>query len=446
MDARCLSLAAGPASGAVVRQDINDFQLDSNRVSVLEAAIREMQDRSIKNANDPKGWLANANAHRDFCATPGLTDPNQIHFCWWFLPWHRAFIAVTERKLREISGDNSVAFPYWNWSTDRRIPVSFARAGSPLSNAVRYTPDRKIRDPEVDYFPTDPGRAKLGVAALGAKAYLARKPAEIGESFGGIARPNPDAAYDNNRLEGIPHGPIHNYVGGANPATNAPGDMTDFKTAARDPIFFSHHGNLDRLWEIWRSDPKKKATEPDSDTFLKHPFAFTWIDGKSMTVTVEETLDTRRLGYVYDSLEVFRPTVAAQEIAAGDRTNLPPIARETLAVPSVPLEAGQAPARYILTISGVEKPDRPMTVGVFLKPRGDQSDQPGVAAGSFAAVQYGGKIQLSNELRFDVTDAISKLGSPDVTVSLIPYSLGSEAKYPYPPLKFEKMSLVPTTE
>jgi Common central domain of tyrosinase len=52
------------------------------------------------------------------------------------------------------------------------------------------------------------------------------------------------------------------------------GDMTDFETAGRNPIFFAHHGNLDRLWEIWRKNAANKATEPQTDAFLKHSFVF----------------------------------------------------------------------------------------------------------------------------------------------------------------------------
>jgi hypothetical protein len=148
------SLAAPAAP--LVRQDLTTFQQSPQRVAALEAAIGEMQARSQKDPADPKGWLVNANAHADYCSKPAPGDPDQIHFCWWFLSWHRAYIAVTERKLRELSGDQSIAFPYWNWSSDRHIPASFSRAGSPLAAAVRDIPPRAVLDGEVDYFPKCP--------------------------------------------------------------------------------------------------------------------------------------------------------------------------------------------------------------------------------------------------------------------------------------------------
>jgi hypothetical protein len=127
------SLAADP--GPVTRQDLTIFQESPEKVAALEAVIGEMQDRSKRDPSDPKGWLINAQAHADYCAKPGPGDPDQIHYCWWFLSWHRAYLAVTERKLRELSGDASIAFPYW--SNDRVIPPSFTRTASNVVNAAK---------------------------------------------------------------------------------------------------------------------------------------------------------------------------------------------------------------------------------------------------------------------------------------------------------------------
>ena len=55
-----------------VRQDIDVLSTDPVRLGALEAAIKEMQDRSAKDPNDPKGWLVNAKAHADFCSVPNV--------------------------------------------------------------------------------------------------------------------------------------------------------------------------------------------------------------------------------------------------------------------------------------------------------------------------------------------------------------------------------------
>ena len=268
-----------------------------HRLALLEATIGEMQRRSQADPNDPKGWRVNALAHAQVCSAVSNSDDAQVHGCWWFLPWHRAFLAVTEWKLRALSGDPTLSLPYWNWSTDRRIPAPYTRAESPLAQAVRYTPDRDLRAAEVDRLTFDPALARLGVAALGAPFFAARRPADIPASFGGMAKPNAGRWHGHNRMEAIPHNAIHNYAGGE-AVDGALGDMTELSTAAFDPVFFAHHGNLDRLWEVWRTDPAHKATEPTDPAFMRKVFVFPWIDGTIVTVPVADTLDTRLLGYV----------------------------------------------------------------------------------------------------------------------------------------------------
>jgi hypothetical protein len=426
-----------------VRMDIATFAQDAGRLARFEAGLKQMQDASAANPDDPAGWLANANMHRDFCSIPN-NDPNQIHFCWWFLAWHRAYISVTERKIRQISGDDSFTYPYWNWSTDRRIPTAYAKHGSSLAKAVRFTPNRGLRDTEVGLRHDDPDLERLGVAALASTSFEAQTPDDIPFSFGGIARPNPDDTFGNNALEGTPHGPVHNYVGGRK--TSSPsspiGDMTDFETAARDPIFFAHHGNLDRLWETWRAMPGNKATEPTSDAFQNHVFVFKWLDGTDVQVAMSDILDTTKLGYTYDSLDVNRPQAIVMAQQAAPEQPLPPIATQKLAVPLAQQGADDGARKY-LEITGVAKPDTPLSVGVVIKAAGAPATDPGIEVGTFAAVRNGGRIDWpSGRLVFDITSAARKFGGQEITVELIPHRIGPDADEKYPPLKYDKMNIV----
>jgi hypothetical protein len=431
--------AAGPTVN--VRVDAGTFSANAAKFSKLEGAVREMMERSTANPADPKGWLANSKAHLDFCATPSITSSNQIHFCWWFLPWHRAYLVVTERKLREIAGDSTLALPYWNWSSERRIPSLFSRQGSALAKANRFTPARDLRDGEVGYQPNNPVSKLLGVEALAANRFMAENATQISTSFGGIRRPNAANQYGNGRLEGVPHGPVHVYVGGES-NSGAVGDMTDFATAARDPVFFAHHGNLDRLWEIWRQKAGNRASEPSDSAFLQHKFVFTWLDGKSMAISVAEALDTRKLGYTYDSLSVFRPTIAAAPSPppVQPTSDLPAIAEGSVSIPASAQEPGKASAtRYILEISGITPPSRPLSVDVRMSPSGNPSAE--ISVGSFAAVLLGGRVVIpSDAVSFDVTEAIMSLGNRELRVRLIPLALGEGAQA-YAPLAFRSMRI-----
>lgn len=443
--AAALGLAAPSVFGQTprTRMDIVTFAQDATRLANFEAAVQEMMDRSAADATDPRGWLPNANVHRDFCSV-APDDASQMHYCYWFLAWHRAYISVTERKIRAISGDDSFSYPYWNWSSDRHIPQAFARSGSSLSNAVRYTVPQGLGDDQVDYFPDDPVLGPLGVAALSVRRFEAKTPGQIPGSFGGIRRPNPFDRYDNNRLEGTPHGDVHNYVGGT--SDQGVGDMTDFATAGRDPIFFAHHGNLDRLWEIWRQDPARKATEPTADAFLNHRFAFTWIDGTPIEVPMSDVLDTTKLGYVYDSLNVFRTGAVGPVASAESASSRPPaVGRQTIRVPLQPEAAPGEAERKSLEITDVEAPTQPMTVSVFVKPANAPADELGTSIGTFSALLSGGRIAWpSRTLTFDITAAAKKYAGEQITVQLIPHRIRGQGAGPeiYPPLKFAEMRIV----
>ena len=401
-----------------VRQDI--ATLPPERLASLEAAIGEMQRRSKVNPDDPSGWRANAWTHTQVCALISNADEAQVHGGWWFLPWHRAYLAVTEMKLRAISGDPHLAFPYWNWSSDRTIPAPFAEPESPLAQAIRYTPNRPLHPAEVDRLTHDPALARLGVAALGAEIFEADSPERIPASFGGIAKPNAGGWHGRNRLEGIPHTSIHNYVGGER-ADGSLGDMTELATAGLDPVFFAHHANLDRLWERWRRDPQRRATEPTVAAFTDKTFVFPWLDGTIVTISVADTLQMERLGYAYDSLSVFRDeTPPAADDAPVDLSRRP-MAVETLWLPS----AASAAGRYTLKMSGVLPAPRPMTVEMTVAAPGDPASA--IVVGAFAAGRrHSPAVFPDTEQRFDITAAVKRLATPAVVVSVLPLALSAD--------------------
>lgn len=426
--------APSPTDQVAVRQDT--ARLPPSRLALLEETIGEMQRRSKRDPADPKGWRVNALAHTDVCSTVSNGDPSQVHGCWWFLPWHRAFLAVTEWKLRALSGDPTLALPYWNWSSDRRIPTTFARPGSALAQAVRYTPDRDLRAVEVDRLVFDPTRAQLGVAALDARSFVVHTPSAIPASFGGIAKPNAGGWHGRSRMETIPHNAVHNYVGGE-AVDRSVGDMTELATAAVDPVFYAHHGNLDRLWEVWRQDPARKATEPTDPVFTQKQFLFPWIDGTIVSVPMRDVLDTRRLGYVYNSLAVLREgAVPANDAMPSDASGRK-LASALARVPS-------GFARCILRISGVEPGDRPLSAEVCIGQPGGRPGDPAswISVGALAmGSAHGPAVFPDTEPRFDVTAAVRTLGTQTVEVAVLPLALGVGQRS-WPPFRYAGLEIV----
>lgn len=423
-------------------------RMTPGQLAKIESVVAGMMERSAKDPRDPSGWLMNADPHREFCAAPGGSGFAQIHYCYWFLPWHRAYLAVLDRKLRALSGDPTLSFPYWNWSSTHRLPLALTQPDSSLSRAIRFTPNRPLRPDEIDYYKDDPVRSKLGVAALEASKFVAnaildRKDMaiELNNSFGGLIRPNAEQIYGNSRMENTPHGPIHVYVGGIDNVTRAGGDMTNFATAARDPAFFAHHGNLDRLWEIWRSNPANRAKEPTTSDFLEHTFTFPWLDGTSMQVTVAETLDVTKLGYVYDSLNVFETVTPVFE-PEGPAQKLPPIVDTVVSLPPRPESTSEAPPRYLLVLEDIASPDRPMSAGVYVSTRGD-AGSPSVLVGSISVVRSGDAFKpLDPVLLFDISAAVRILQTPNLRVLVVPNAIGGEAEQPYNPLRFKRATVI----
>jgi hypothetical protein len=65
----------------------------------------------------------------NFAAIHG--NANAFNLCphgnWYFLPWHRAFLLMYERTVRQLTGHNDFALPYWDWTADRQLPAAFSQ-------------------------------------------------------------------------------------------------------------------------------------------------------------------------------------------------------------------------------------------------------------------------------------------------------------------------------
>lgn len=108
-------------------------------------------------------------------------------------------------------------------------------------------------------------------------------------------------------LEYAAHNKVHNYIGGVGRLDPGPyGNMTNFLSPV-DPIFFLHHSNIDRLWDVW-TRKQKRIGEPDlpSGEALKalsdEPFLF-YVDANGHYVGARragEYLSIERFEYDYE--------------------------------------------------------------------------------------------------------------------------------------------------
>jgi len=121
-----------------------------------------------------------------------------------FLPWHRAYLLVFERALKKV---NSEAFiPYWDWTKDTSVPSGIISL--PNNNRHSRTVDFVIK--------TD-----LETIKANDEFYWFTRELEVG-----------------------PHNRGHNFVGGI---------MGNPMFSPRDPLFWLHHANVDRIWNEWQN-------------------------------------------------------------------------------------------------------------------------------------------------------------------------------------------------
>lgn len=195
----------------------------------LTTAERDRFVKAFAQLNDQgAGHFADFRSMHTFVSQP------QAHGAPGFLPWHRAYLLDLERELQAI--DQSVALPYWRF--DAAAPNLFTQdfiGVSGPNGAVQFSNTNPLqfwvtdgvqgitRSPRNNWNPaTQPGPTVITEAqtlALGAQ-YAA---------FVG--------------MEGNPHGTAH---------TRWDGFIRSIDTAAKDPLFFLLHCNVDRLWAKWQ--------------------------------------------------------------------------------------------------------------------------------------------------------------------------------------------------
>ena len=272
----------------------------NNSLALYSRAIAAMKKTAFpRQINDENGrliktdwWEAHALIHMNYCP----------HGNWFFLPWHRAYLAYFERVIRQFCGDDSFALPYWDWSADGHLPPAFwsdavLKHPLPTPNTRSYE-ERGIRESE--FAPLDAVGKDTVDSIVATNDFF---------SFGGgrSAAPRSDDEGGTGQLEGLPHNTTHGWIGG---------DMGGF-LSPRDPIFWMHHCNVDRLWSVWQtaqvakgrsilpanpraSSPMKKFT---ADYWLAQPLGTFYNErsGEDVSMTVGETQDIASLGYSYTS-------------------------------------------------------------------------------------------------------------------------------------------------
>jgi tyrosinase len=244
----------------------------------------------------------------------------QAHGAAGFLPWHRAYILDLERELQAI--DPSVALPYWRF--DEPAPNLFTAdfiGDSDFLGNVQFSASNPLRFWRTDGVPGVSRRPQFDTSIESAFVISEADTLALGTDY-----------VDFVGMEIDPHGSAHTSFGGS---------ISSIHTAARDPLFFLLHCNVDRLWAKWqktngRYDPTTPQSYDPNPNPLGHNLPDTmwpwngvtgaprpptapggtladspWVTAPGRTPKVEDCLDyrgvilsTNPMGFDYDDIDI----------------------------------------------------------------------------------------------------------------------------------------------
>jgi tyrosinase len=142
-----------------------------------------------------------------------------------------------ERIVRKHSGMYDWAIPYWDWtnSAQRAIPAPFRAPSSLLFEASRNAGANA----------GNPLSTSLGISVNNAMALL-------------------NYFSTQSSING-PHGSVHVAIGGK---------MGAVSSAAQDPIFWAHHAQVDRIWNLWLAQGGGRSSPVGNSTWRNSTYTF----------------------------------------------------------------------------------------------------------------------------------------------------------------------------
>ncbi|KAK9165506.1 hypothetical protein Scep_000697 [Stephania cephalantha] len=260
-------------------------------------AIKAMQSLPL---SDPRNFLRQAALHCIFCTgsydqilnsptdhrPPGII---KIHRSWLFMPWHRMLFYFHERIVGDLIGDPTFGLPYWNWDTPEGM------------RDVAHLPPATAND-NYDYDESHSGEelVQSNLALLYHQMVSGARKAEL---FHGCSyKAGQDGACDGaGTIELAPHNPLHTWVGSNLQPERE--DLGAFYTAGKDPLFYAHHSNVDRMWELWQ---RSRAYQPEiTDPDWLDSYFFFYDEKLQLTrIKIRDVLKITNLRYTYEEADL----------------------------------------------------------------------------------------------------------------------------------------------
>ena len=287
------------------------YDLSDDEVKNLCRAIGAM--RNNVPLNNAANWQNYALLHSFHCTNAGI-ETDQVHWSWYFLPWHRGYIYFMERIaancLKEYYPDvdsSNFAYPYWDWSNHQEMPNTKERLAkgipSPLFGydltKTDMTADDGLGFDNLALFdgyrkptPNDPKMTIKTEEGEENKAHIAETKFFMSHDYINAALKTPFDIFGGKRktsretgqglIEQNPHNNGHDWVGERYGSNR---DMGTLRYAALDPIFYMHHGNIDRIFSLY------KNRMPNVDgPWGQQEYTYVDVDGSPVTVSVKDIM------------------------------------------------------------------------------------------------------------------------------------------------------------
>jgi polyphenol oxidase len=418
---------------ARVRKSFADWT--DAELQLFGMALGYMRNGSRANplpVDSPLQWDQFALTHAQHCTEADQGHGPQVHWSWFFLPWHRAYLFFVERTLAffltKFLGrkGETFALPYWDWESHKSVPNTRERqqASPPrptpffgydlsvdsLSDTVPFdnlafqdgyrgpTRERPEMKPENEQGPVWKQHTRL-TAFYTDPVYIAsilRFPFDVFAGGRVISRDDGQGL-----LEQFPHNLVHDWVG-SRYGTNR--DMGTLRYAALDPLFYLHHANIDRIWSLYPYTP-----DPESvPEWGNQEFVFTDLDGQPVSVTVTQIIK-KMSGVRYAPPQAPTPGARAFLAGAPRLPRRPPVGTTETVIPgSVTLTRGP----QTLTAS---KP-RPAVATLLSRGAAPEREVPSLLEFEVGPIEYSG--------RFTVRVFVNKPDATDATSVTDPHFVG----------------------
>ncbi|CAN0843729.1 Polyphenol oxidase latent form, chloroplastic [Linum grandiflorum] len=442
-----------------IRRPAHLASKDPEYVTKYEKAIKAM--KCLPN-DDPRSYVQQARVHCAYCngSYVQADDSNkglQIHYSWLFLPFHRYYMYFYERILGKLIGDPTFAIPFWNWDHEDGMAIAdmFLVPESPLYDPLRnpnhVIPPSNLLDLDWNKIDVKDRTKEEQVRINYAKVYknMVSGAKKRSEFFGAKYRAGSDVPEraSSGSCENL-HNPAHIWVGDNTRSLGE--DMGNFYSSGRDPLFYVHHGNVDRMWNVWKDIGKFRFDFDDYD-YLNASFLFYDENANPVRVKVKDSLDNKLMRYDYEERPLpwrnFKPTPAKaatvarlfggeKEANASPTVELTPLTEFPLALDKVTSVSVARPKKSrsaaekeakseVLVVYGIElEGDKVVKFDVVVNddPAAPSTPDKSEYAGSFLNVPHDA-MKFSTNLRLDITELVDDIGAGDddeLVVTLVP--------------------------